>query len=129
VSAYSLLPNIMCGSYAVNLAQAAGTYDLATAGGDLLILQVGLYCLTAGVTWTSAAIQTDDTTPFVIMNATEGARANFTAAKNVAITWTQVQKPILVSGKKLQLTMAGSTGTGTARLSVLYAPMGAGSLV
>jgi hypothetical protein len=112
-----------------NLAQAAATYDLCTAvGGDALIWSMGVFCTVAGTNWTSVTFQTNDTTPFVLMNATEGARANFTIGKNVALTWTQVQKAMLRSGQKVQYTIAGTTGVGTARVQLLYYSINGGSL-
>lgn len=114
-------------SIAVNEAQAAGTYDLATAtGGDILIRVNKFYQITAGATFTSAAIQTNDTTAFAIMTAAEGALANLTAAKQIP-TANSNTPFVLKSGKKIQLTMAGSTGTGTGTLALEFVPLSGGA--
>jgi len=116
--------------FTLNLAQAAATYDLCTAsGGDIVIWGMGLFCTVAGTNWTSVTIQTDDTTNFVFVDATAGARANFTAGKNVALTWAQVQKVLLRSGQKIRYTIAGTTGVGTARCQLLYYSINAGDLL
>lgn len=117
--------------FTMNLAQAAATYDLCTAsGGDVIVWGINVFCTVSGATWTSVTIQTNSTTNFVIMNATEGARANFTAGKDVAPTWTQVAKILVRSGNKIQYTIAGSTGTGSAVVTVLCQSVaGAGILV
>lgn len=129
--AYSTFPTFdRIADFTLNLAQAAASYDLCTAtGGDVLIWGMGLFCTVAGATWTSVTVQTDDTTNFVFVDATQGARANFTAGKNVAITWPQVQKPLLRSGQKIRYTIAGSTGTGTARAQFLYYSLNGGLLL
>ena len=113
----------------MNLAQAANSYDLLTASGPLVILQASLYCTVVGAVFTSVTIQTSTTVPFVIMNATEGARANFVANSNMAITWTQVQKAYLPSSERIRMTIAGSTGTGTALLTVVYLPLTSAGLL
>lgn len=107
---------------AVNCAQAAASYDLLTAtGGDVFIEVNRYYQITAGATFTSLAIQTDDTTNFVIMSAAEGAVANLTAQKNIT-TANTISPFLLQSGKKIRMTLVGSTGTGTGMLSITYAP-------
>lgn len=111
---------------AVNMAQAAGTYTLLTATGDVLVTANRLYQITIGAVFTSAAIQTNDTTPFAVMTATEGLLTNLTAGKN--ITTANINAPFLLrSGQTIQLTMAGTTGTGTATLGVVYMPLTAGA--
>jgi hypothetical protein len=108
-------------TFTLDLSHAAGTFDLCTAtGGDIVIWGMALFCTVVGATWTSVAVQTNDTTNFVLLNATDGARANFTAGKNVPITWAQVQKCHLRSGQKIQYTMVGSTGSGTALATFMY---------
>ena len=116
--------------FTMNLAQAANTYDLCTAtGGDVIIWGMNVYCTVVGATWTSVTIQSDATTNFVFMNATEGARANFTAGKDVPLTWTQVAKALIRSGNKIRYTIAGSTGTGTALVTVLCQSVNGGILL
>lgn len=114
----------------VDLSRAAGTYDLFTASnGDVLIWSASLYCTVVGATFTSCAIQTNSTTNFVILNTTDGAVANFTAGKNMTITWAQVQKILVRSGSKVQYTMAGTTGSGTAILTLNYYSINGSDLV
>jgi hypothetical protein len=111
---------------AVNCAQAAGTYDLFTATGDCLVEVNTYYQITAGATFTSLAIQTDDTTPFVIMSAAEGAVANLTAQKNIT-TANKIAPFLLQNGKKIRMTLVGTTGTGTGMLAVQYTPVTTGA--
>lgn len=116
----------------VNQAQAASTYDLLTATGDVMIIYMALYCTVVGATWTSTTVQTNDTTPFVFVDATQGARANFTAGKNITLTWSPtigVQKPFLRSGQKIQYTIAGSTGTGTSLAVFHYMQATSGAIL
>lgn len=111
---------------AVNNAQAAGTYDLFTATGDVLVEVNRYYQITAGATFTSLSIQTNDTTPFVIMSAAEGAVANLTAQKDVT-TANTIAPFLLQSGKKIQMTIVGATGTGTGMLALQYTPVTTGA--
>jgi len=116
--------------FTMNLAQAANTYDLCTAsGGDVVVWGMNVYCTVVGATWTSVTIQSDSTTAFVFMDATQGARANFTAGKDVALTWTQVSKCLVRSGNKIRYTIAGSTGTGTAVVTVMAQSVNGGILI
>lgn len=116
--------------FTMNLAQAANTYDLCTAsGGDVVVWGMNCYCTVVGATWTSVTIQSDATTNFVFMDATQGARANFTAGKDVALTWTQVAKALIRSGNKIRYTIAGSTGTGTAVVTVMALSVNGGILI
>lgn len=118
-------------AFTVNLAQAAGTYDLCTAsGGDVLIdlYNLGLFCTVAGATFTSVAIQTNDTTPAVILTSTEGGVANITAGKNItrAVTFNAI---VLTSGKKIQYTIVGTTGTGTMKAGISFCPLVGGATI
>ena len=114
----------------VNLAQAANTYDLLTcSGGAVLIDAFSLFCTVVGATFTACTIQTDDTVNFVFVDATAGARANFVANSNMAITWAQVQKCYLRSGQKIRYTITGSTGTGTALATVRYMQLSPASVL
>ena len=125
----SSFPNAPVGiSAAVNCAQAAGTYDLLTATGDVLVTTQKYYQITAGATFTSLAIQTNDTTAAPLLSAAEGAVANLTAAKNIVSA--TVSTPIVIkSGKKIQMTLVGSTGTGTGTLAIYYTPITAGAFL
>lgn len=115
-------------SVAVNCAQAAGSYDLLTATGDVLVMLQRYYQITAGATFTALSIQTDDTTAAVLLSAAEGAVANLTAAKNITSATTNTPI-ILKSGKKIRMTLSGSTGTGTGTLAVFYVPLTSGAFL
>ena len=110
--------------FTLSLAQAAATYDLATvnATGDILILDVNIHCITAGATFTSVAIATNDTTAVSLLSAVEGAVANLTAGKNIVKVFPVANTgPILLrSGKKIQYTIVGATGTGTLLVTLRY---------
>lgn len=113
--------------FTANLAQAAATYDLATcnATGGVVIHDVQIYVATAGATFTSVAIATNDTTAVAILSAAEGAVANLTVGKNVAKAFTG--PTYLHTSKKIQFTMVGSTGTGSLLVIVRYQPSVAGA--
>ncbi len=116
-----------CKTFTANLAQAAGTYDLAAsnASGGSVIKDVQVYCSAAGATFTSVSIQTNDTTPVVILSVAEGAVANLTAGKNIAKAFTG---PFYMhTAKKMQYTIDGTTGTGTLLVVVRYQPAVAGA--
>ena len=116
--------------FSMNLGQAAGSYDLcAVSGGDVVIWGMSVFSTANAATWTSVTIQSNSTTPFVFLNATDGARANFTAGKDVPITWTQVAKCLIHAGFKIQYTIAGSTGTGVALVTILAQSVSGGVLV
>lgn len=118
------VPAFKVAQASMNLAQAANSYDLLTCSGSAVVItNAVVFCTVVGATWTSVTVQTDDTVPFVLMDATQGARANFVANSNVALTWPQVTRIYLRSGQKLRMTIAGSTGTGTALLTVVYFPL------
>lgn len=99
--------------FTANLAQAAATYDLATVtGGDLMLTKSSIYVVTAGATFTSAAIATNQTSVTNIMTAVEGAVANLIAQKLIPIA--NANFPILLrSGQKIQYIIVGVTGTGS----------------
>lgn len=109
--------------FTANLAQAAGTYDLATVNntGGIVIVGVDIYVLTAGATLTSVSIQTDDTTPEIILSALEGALANLTVGKNVVKAFSK--SIYLHVAKKIQYTIVGATGSGSLRVVVRYRPI------
>jgi len=119
-------PPTLVKEWTLNLAQAAATYDVTTATGDLYIDNFTIYVATAGATFTSVAIQTNDTNIFAFLTALEGAVANITEGKTLVSASTG--KPTrLTSGKKIQFTMVGTTGTGSLRLVVKYMPITAGA--
>lgn len=113
----------------INEAQAAGTYDVLTAVGDVEIIRYVLFQNTAGATFTSMSIQTNDTTPLVLMSDVEGALANLTAQKNMDVARPNDAPFTLRSGKKIQHTMVGSTGTGEMKALFIWRPISVGAYV
>lgn len=113
--------------FTLNLAQAAATYDLVTcsATGGVLIHDVQLYVSTAGLTFTSVSIQTNDTTPVNILTSIEGGVANLTVGKNITKVFTG--PTYLHTSKKIQYTIVGLTGTGTMIAIIRYQPTVAGA--
>ena len=119
-------------SFTANLAQAAGTYDLATAtGGDVLVdLQtLAIYVATAGATLTSVSIQSNQTNATVILSAVEGAVANLIAQKNLVRAIPVIGGLLLKSGQKLQYTLVGVTGTGSLNVVVPFLSISGSTLV
>jgi len=115
----------------LDLSQAASTYGLATAtmAGDIEVVGMSLYCTVAGATWTSVAIHDDTTAANEILGTTSGAVANFTTEAIVALDWDQSAPFHLAAGQKLLYTIAGSTGSGTALLTVQYVPVKKGGML
>lgn len=111
--------------FTANLAQAAATYDLCTASGDVLIEDVQFYVSTVGATFTSVAFQTNDTTLLQLLTAVEGAVASLLAQKTLRPA--EKQQFQLRSGKKIQYTIVGATGTGEIRATVRFRPISAGA--
>lgn len=111
-----------CKVFTLNLAQAAATYTLAACNaiGGVVILGVDVYVATAGQTFTSVSIQTNDTTPVVILSAVEGAVANLTVGKNAVKAFTGPS--YLHTSKLITYTIVGATGTGSLLVIVRYAP-------
>lgn len=92
----------------INLAQAAATYDLFTGTTQDVVLERLLIRLpdvdvSNDANITSISIQTDDTTPSVIISATDGAKANLTAEAQLGYLGIVMIK----SGTKIRLTIAG----------------------
>lgn len=115
-------------SAAIDLSKAAGTYDLATASGDLLLFSGTVFCTTVGATFTACAINTDDTTPFVIADASRGAVANWIAGSQLNTNWICSNiRAVLRSGKKIQQVMTGTTGSGAGTLTLIGFQLTAGA--
>lgn len=92
----------------IDLNQALGTYDLFTAAIQDTVLEslvIRMPNLVCGGALTSISIQTDDTTPQVIISAAQGAVANLTAEAQIA--WTGAILLDAGTGAKIQLTIAG----------------------
>ena len=92
-----------------DLNQAAGTYHLFEGTTqDVLIesLLIRMPNAAAGGAITSISIQTDDTTPQVLISAADGAVANLTAEAQLA--WQNYNASVLIkTGTRIQLTIAG----------------------
>jgi anti-anti-sigma regulatory factor len=117
-------------SFTANLAQAAATYDLCTAsGGDILldISRLAIYVATAGATLTSVSIQSNQTNITTILSAVEGAVANLIAQKNLVRVIPVIGGLLLKSGQKLQYTIVGATGTGSLNVAIPFMSLTAGA--
>ena len=92
-----------------DLNQVAATYDLFTGTIQDVILEsllIRMPDIVAGGAISSISIQTDDTTPQVLISAADGTVANLTAEAQLA--WQNFNAPILIkTGTKIQLTIAG----------------------
>jgi len=111
--------------FTLNLAQAAATYDICTAsGGDVLVMIAAPFVSVAAVGLVSDSIQSNNTTPDIIMAAGVGLLGSLTAGKNMAPFATAF---VLPSGKKLQHTIVGTGSGGTILLAVQYMRLAAGA--
>jgi len=111
----------------INLAQAAATYDAGTvSGGPVMLMTWGVYVSVVGTLFTSVSVQTNDTVPVELLSAAEGALANVLAGKNLKVSNTAI---IIPSGKKIQYTLIGLTGTGTMLLYAVYKPLAVGAVL
>lgn len=100
-------------SFTANLAQNAGTYDLATASADVVIQSITTFVATAPTGLTSVTMQSSNTTSDVVLAST--LLAVMTGGKNL----TPVSLPFLLpSTKKIQYTIVGN-GTGSGALTVV----------
>lgn len=119
-------------SFTANLAQAAGTYDLCTAtGGDVLvdIQELAIYVATAGATLTSVSIQTNQSNLTTILSAVEGAVANLISQKNLVRAIPVIGGLLLKSGQKIQYTIVGLTGTGSLLVAIPFMPLITGAVL
>jgi len=97
----------------IDLNQAAATYTLLTGTTQAVVLEKLTFRMPnidiSGGALTSISIHTDDVTPAVIFNTTDGVLANLT--EEASLTWTgALHIPV---GTIIQLTIAGGAG-GTA---------------
>lgn len=127
---YPVLPDIAqlkAKVFTLNLAQAAATYDLAICNsvGGVVIQDIQFYMTVAGATFTSVAVQTNDTTPVTFLSSVEGALAGLTVGKNITKAFTG--PTYLHTSKKIQYTIVGLTGTGTMIAVVRYQPTVSGA--
>jgi hypothetical protein len=108
--------------FTINLAQNAGTYDLFTASGDVVIHEITFYVAVAGVGLTSFTVSANDTT--VVPFLTIVLLAAITIGKNL----TPYSGPsLLASGKKGQYTIIGNGSAGSITAAVRYSPATAGA--
>ena len=110
-------------SCTADLSQGAGTYDLCTAvGGDIWInlKDLNIYCSQPATLLTSVSIQTNQTSPTVIMTSTEGLLANLLSQKNIVHAVPSVGLLMLKEGQKIRYTIVGVTGTGSLTVSIPY---------
>lgn len=117
-------------SFTANLAQAAGTYDLCTASGGNVIIDLALlsiYVATAGATFTSVSIQTNQTNNTTILSSAEGLLANLVAQKNLVRAIPVIGGMLLATGQKIQYTIAGATGTGSLTVAIPFMPLADGA--
>jgi len=110
--AATALGKVQIATAAIDLNQAAATYDLFTGTTQNVMVEtlvIRMPDLAAGGALTSISIQTDDSTPQVFISAALGAVANLTAQAQLAS-----DSPVVVAtGKKIRLTIAGGA-TGVA---------------
>jgi len=102
--------NLQILSATVDLHNSAGNYTIATGTTQNVTIESVIFSPrlnvaddTGGIT--SISVQTDHTTPQVIISSTEGAIANLTAYAQ--LSWTG--KILLQTGNLVQLTIAGGT--------------------
>jgi hypothetical protein len=110
-------------SKTIDLNQAAASYDLFTGTTQVVELEdltIRISDTTVvGTPVTKISIQTDDTTPQVLINDTDGDVANLTAQAQLAWDSNGVMCYIAV-GKKIQLTISGAAA-GAARVCTVIA--------
>lgn len=116
-----------------SLNQAAATYTLFTASGDVLIEDISVYCTAAAAgPLTSVSIQTNQTTPRVFLTVAEGGVGNLLAQATIAMAEraTRVNTQ-LRSGQLIQAVIAGgASATGVLQIVVKWRPLsGVGMLV
>lgn len=103
----------------IDLHQAAGDYDLFTAGlSDIEILHLTIIIpsdLTVEETLTSISIQSTDDTPVVFISSSAGAVANLTL--NKYLQYDGGEK--VAGGKKIQLTIGGGA-TAAAQVCTVF---------
>ena len=124
----SYMPETTVNYKQISLNQAANTYDIMTATAQALFIDAVIVHvpdnLSAVATFTGISVQTDDTTPIVLLSSTAGAKAKLTG------NFFHVYRGPVVSAstKKIQLTIGGATaGAGkVANITVLWRPLVAG---
>lgn len=110
----------------VDLIKVAGTYDIVTSTNDVLIEEIALYVITAGVDFTSVSIQTNQTNATEILSAADGAVANIVIQKNIPTTLTRYPF-VLRNGQKIQYTLIGNGTAGSIYMITSWRPITGGS--
>lgn len=105
-----------------NLNQAAGTYNLLTAAGDVWVEVVAAYVKTAAGGLTSVSIQTDHTTPKSIV-----ASALLAAVTQDLSMVLVVSSFLLPTTKHISGTIVGTGSAGEIDLVVRWIPMTVGA--
>lgn len=106
----------------VSLIHAAGTFDIATAtGGDMWVEIEVAQVTVAAIGLTSALLTTNHTTPKVFVASTLLAALLLDSLLAVA-----VPKFLLPSGKKLQVTIVGTGSAGNIAIIAKTAPASVG---
>lgn len=115
------IPRIKSGVFNTN--QVAGTYDLLTAtGGDVYVEVLSSYVKTAGAGFTSVSVDTNHTVPKSIVASA------LLAAVTLDLSMTLVATSfVLPSGKKIQGTIVGTGSGGQIDVIVRYTPITAGA--
>ena len=124
----SFMPESTVNYKQISLNQAAAVYDVMTATTQALFIDAVIVHvpdnLSAVETFTGISVQTNDTTPIVLLSSTAGAKAKLTG------NFFHVYRGPVVSAstKKIQLTIGGATaGAGkVANITVLWRPLVAG---
>ena len=124
----SYMPETTVNYKQISLDQAAAAYDVMTATTQALFIDAVIVHvpdnLSAVETFTGISVQTNDTTPIVLLSSTAGAKAKLTG------NFFHVYRGPVVSAstKKIQLTIGGGkAGTGkVADITVLWRPVVAG---
>jgi hypothetical protein len=109
--------------FTVNQNQGAGTYDLCTASGDVLIKSVSFFQSVSAGGLTSMTIQTNNTTADILLAST--LLAVLTGGKNLTALVTPTYLP---STKKIQYTIVGAGNAGSLLATIEYYPV-SGELV
>ena len=120
---------VIVGRFTADLTQAAGAYDLCTAtNGGILIEAWSVYVETAGATFTSVKLHTNQTNDTNLVTAVEGAVAGLIAQKVLSLS--NPNYPIyLASGQKILYTIVGATGTGSLTVVLRYRPVDGGAVL
>ncbi len=108
-------------TYTITNNRNVGVYDIATANGDCLVCIQDIFSDTpAGAGFVSVSIATNDTTPYPILTAGEGALVNWTTSTHLAFAKKGVWF-LMKAGQKLQQSVNGTNGTaGSMKIAVEF---------